>query len=96
MKFISKTHMDVVGKRYLWFAIAAIAIIACAAVMFINGFILDTDFAGGVSLQYDLHTELNTEEIRAIEDIVHSVPGFKGASVQKAGSTGVIPRVRSA
>jgi len=82
--------MDVTGKRKVWFILSALVIIACAAVMFINGFILDTDFAGGVSLQYNLHKELDSEEIREIEKLVYSVKGFNGASVQKAGSTGVV------
>ncbi len=85
MKFINKDTMEIVGNRKIWFTISAIVMIVCIAFMFINGFNLDTDFAGGISLQYDLHKTMDKAELDNVRELVDSVEGITVTSIQKSG-----------
>lgn len=85
MKFITKEQMEIVGLRKLWFSIAIAVILIGVAFMFINGFNFDTDFAGGISLQYDLHKTLDKAELDNIREMVNDIDGITVTSVQKSG-----------
>ncbi len=85
MKLITKDQMEIIGYRKLWFIIAAAVIIIGAVFMAVNGFNFDTDFAGGISLQYDLHTTLDKAELDSVRNLVDSVDGIKVTSIQKSG-----------
>ncbi len=85
MKLITKDQMEIVGLRKLWLIIAAAAIIIGVVFMVVNGFNFDTDFAGGVSLQYDLHTALDKAELDSVRSLVNAVDGITVTSLQKSG-----------
>ncbi|MBE6701119.1 MAG: protein translocase subunit SecF [Ruminococcaceae bacterium] len=85
MKFFNKEQMDVISNRKVIYIIAAVIIAVGVAFMFINGFNLDTDFAGGITLQYDLHKTLDKAELDNIRDLVNSVDGITVSTIQKSG-----------
>lgn len=85
MKFFTKDQISIVEHRKLWMIISAVVILIGVAFMFINGFNFDTDFAGGISLQYDLHTTLDKAELDSIREMVNAVDGITVTSIQKSG-----------
>lgn len=85
MKFITKEQMEITGLRKVWFTISAIVIIAALLFIFIKGFNLDTDFAGGITLQYDLHKTLDKAELDNVRSLVDSVDGITVNTIQKSG-----------
>ncbi|MBQ7897698.1 MAG: protein translocase subunit SecF [Clostridia bacterium] len=85
MKFISKEQMEITGLRKVWFTISAIVLIAALLFIFVKGFNLDTDFAGGLTLQYDLHKTLDKAELDKVRSLVDSVDGITVNTIQKSG-----------
>lgn len=77
--------MEITGLRKVWFTISAIVIIAALLFIFIKGFNLDTDFAGGITLQYDLHKTLDKAELDNVRSLVDSVDGITVNTIQKSG-----------
>ena len=85
MKIFTKEQIAIVENRKLWMIISAVVMLIGVAFMFINGFNFDTDFAGGISLQYDLHTTLDQAELDNAREMVNSVDGITVTSIQKSG-----------
>ncbi len=96
MKFISRDHMEIVEHRRLWLIIASVVLVLAVLSMAVFGFELDTDFAGGISLQYDLHTALDKAELDSVRSIADSVEGIKVTSVQKSGDDSSCVIIKSA
>ncbi len=96
MKFISKEQMEIVGLRKVWFSIAAVVIVAALLFIFIGGLNLDTDFAGGITLQYDLHKKLDKQELDNIRDLVDAVDGITVNTIQKSGDNDTCVIIKAA
>lgn len=77
--------MEITGLRKVWFTISAIVLIAALLFIFVKGFNLDTDFAGGLTLQYDLHKTLDKAELDKVRSLVDSVDGITVNTIQKSG-----------
>lgn len=85
MKIFTKEQIAIVENRKLWMIISAVIMLIGVAFMFINGFNFDTDFAGGISLQYDLHTTLDKAELDNVREMVNAIDGITVTSIQKSG-----------
>ena len=96
MKFITKDQMNIIGLRKVWFGIAAVVIVAALLVMFIGGFNLDTDFAGGITLQYDLHKTLDKAELDNVRELVDAIDGITVNTIQKSGDNATCVIIKAA
>ena len=96
MKFITKDQMNVIGLRKVWFGISAVVIVAALLVMFIGGFNLDTDFAGGITLQYDLHKTLDKAELDHVRELVDAIDGITVNTIQKSGDNATCVIIKAA
>jgi preprotein translocase subunit SecF len=81
--------INILGKKKIYFAISLVLIIASAASLIIQGFNLDTDFAGGMAVTYEIKNEF---EVKDVEAIVSEALGVnqKASSVQKSENNEVI------
>ncbi len=96
MKFITKDQMNIIGLRKVWFGISAVVIVAALLVMFIGGFNLDTDFAGGITLQYDLHKTLDKAELDHVRELVDAIDGITVNTIQKSGDNATCVIIKAA
>lgn len=85
MKIINKNQMEIVGYRFIWLAVALAVMLTGAVFIIVKGFSFDTDFRGGISLQYDLHTSLDKAELDKIRAEVNAIDGITVTSIQKSG-----------
>lgn len=81
--------LNIVAKRKIIFAISIILMVVSAASLIIQGFNLDTDFAGGMAVTYEIK---NSFEVKDIEALVSEALGVnqKASSVQTSGSNEVV------
>lgn len=77
------------GNKKIFFAISLVLIIASAASLIFQGFNLDTDFAGGMAVTYEINADC---EVKDIEAVVSEALGAnkKASSVQKSDNGEVI------
>lgn len=82
--------MDIVGKRYLYFAISLIAIVPGLIGLVLWGLPLAVDFAGGslVEIRFESGTAPALEGVRE----VYAQFGFQDAEVRSSGSSDLIIR----
>ncbi len=59
-------QIDFMRRRYLWFAISGVIIVAGAASLGVRGLNLGIDFKGGTQLSFKTHTAQTTTEVRQI------------------------------
>lgn len=64
MRFINNLNIDFIGKRYVYFGITALMMLAAAFVLFVRGPVLSIEFAGGTMMQVGFKTLPPIEEIR--------------------------------
>ncbi len=81
--------LKITGNRKIFFAISLILMIASAASLIIQGFNLDTDFAGGMAVTYEIKSDF---EVKDVEAIVSEALGAnqKASSVQKSENNEVV------
>ena len=81
--------INFVGNKKIFIAISLVLMIASIASLLIQGFNLDTDFAGGMAVTYQIDAEC---EVKDIDAIVSKALGAnkKASSVQKSGTGEVI------
>ncbi len=81
--------LNITGRKKIFFIISGILVIASIASLLIQGFNLDTDFAGGSVVTFKLGSDFNSEEV---EKIASEVLGSnqKPSSVQKSTNNEVI------
>lgn len=81
--------INFVGNKKIFIAISLVLMIASIASLLIQGFNLDTDFAGGMAVTYQIDAEC---EVKDIEAIVSEALGAnkRASSVQKSGTGEVI------
>jgi preprotein translocase subunit SecF len=84
-------HLDLVGKRRIWFAIAAVAMAISVAGLLLRGLNLGIDFEGGALLNYRNQAGAAVEEIRA----TLAREGHPDAVVQLTGEGEVRVRTES-
>jgi preprotein translocase subunit SecF len=84
-------HMDIVGKRRIWFAISGAVILVSVAALFFRGLNVGIDFQGGALLEYPNQSGSSVEEIREVLS-THDHPE---AVVQLTGEGGVRVRTES-
>ncbi|MGH9173586.1 MAG: protein translocase subunit SecF, partial [Vicinamibacterales bacterium] len=82
--------IDLVGKRYLWYLISAIAIVPGVISLIFNGVDQGIDFTGGTSWELEMAQPAKTEDIRAILD----EHGFTDSVVQISDETTVLIRMK--
>ncbi|MGI6031467.1 MAG: protein translocase subunit SecD [Eubacteriales bacterium] len=74
-----------VQKRKI-FAIISAVVIACGVVsMAVRGFNLGIDFAGGTTMQVNLHTDMSSDVQNRINSAVESAIGEKANAIQSTG-----------
>ncbi len=78
-----------VKKKGIFLTIALVLVLASIASMVFVGFNLDTDFAGGMAVTYQIDSEFNTADV---ESIVNEALGSdqSPSSVQKSGNEVII------
>ncbi len=84
------SKINYVGKFNITTIIAAIfMIVGIAGIVLlpfhVNLFNLDVDFAGGTTMTYNMHKQLDKAELDAIEATVEEAIGIEISSIQKAG-----------
>jgi preprotein translocase subunit SecF len=82
--------IDIVGKRYIWYAISAIAILPGLVSLIINGINWGLDFTGGTAWEIEFSQPVQTEEIRSIL----STHGYADTVIQTSGDTDNIALIR--
>lgn len=79
------TNIDFIGKRYWAYGISIVILLAgLASTLWINGFRLGIDFAGGVIIQTQFLNPVNDETLKKSLDI----PALPGLSTQRFGEEG--------
>lgn len=80
---------DITKKKKIFVTIAAVLVLVSIASIIFQGFNLDTDFAGGMAVTYQISEDFDTAEVR---DIVDNALGNdqNPSSVQKSGDEVVI------
>lgn len=81
--------LKITGNRKIFFAISLVLMIASAASLIIQGFNLDTDFAGGMAVTYEIKSGF---EVKDVETVVSEALGVnqKASSVQKSENNEVV------
>jgi preprotein translocase subunit SecF len=82
--------IDLVGKRYLWYLISAIAIIPGLLSLIFNGLNLGIDFTGGTSWELQFSQPVQTEAVRGIL----ADNGFPDSVVQNSDDNVVLIRMK--
>jgi SecD/SecF fusion protein len=59
-------QIDFMGRRYLWFAISGIAILACVVSLAVQGLNLGIDFKGGTQVNFKTHQAYSTDDVRSV------------------------------
>ena len=80
---------DITKSKKIFVTIAAVLVLVSIASIIFQGFNLDTDFAGGMAVTYQISEEFDVSEVR---DIVDNALGNdqNPSSVQKSGDEVVI------
>ena len=60
--------LKIVEHKKIYLTIAAVLVVASIASLLIQGFALDTDFAGGTSISYTFSKDVNESEVEAIAE----------------------------
>jgi preprotein translocase subunit SecF len=84
-------HLDILGRRRLWFAISAAVVLISVAALVIGRLNLGIDFEGGALLEYPNEAGSSVERVR---DVL-SAEGHPEAIVQLTGEGGVRVRTES-
>ncbi len=81
--------LNIIGKRKIFFAISLILMIISAVSLIFQGFNLDTDFAGGMAVTYEINGDF---EVKDMENIVSEALGAnqKASSIQKSENNEVV------
>ncbi|AYF78930.1 protein translocase subunit SecF [Nocardia yunnanensis] len=74
---------EIVGKRKVYYGIAAVLIAIAALSMGLKGFTLGIDFAGGSRIQLPAAADVTTSKV---DDVYRSVIGHDPVTTQKVGS----------
>ena len=78
-------HFDVVGRRYVWFAISGLILLAGAGSLALNGLNLGIDFKGGTRIDAVLTKPATTDQVRTA--ITKVDPRFATAEVVGRGKS---------
>lgn len=81
IKFIKKTNIDFIAKRYIFFAVSGLALAAGIASVSFKGVNMGLDFTGGTLLQVKFEKPITIAEVRkAVKaaDIETSIQTFTG------------------
>ena len=81
--------LNITGKRKIFFAVSLILMIASAVSLIIQGFNLDTDFAGGMALTYQIKSDFVVSDVEAVVSTALGV-NQKASSVQKSENNEVV------
>lgn len=76
---------NIVEKKKIFFIIPIVLILIGIISMILQGFVLDIEFRGGISVTAALGQEFNNDDIY---DLVNDAIGIKPSSVQKSGDNG--------
>lgn len=79
---------NILKKKWIFFGIAIALSVISILSLFVRGFNLDTDFAGGIALTYEVSGDFDTEEIEKIVDA--SLVDKSASSIQKSGNDVII------
>ncbi len=81
--------INILGRKKIYFAISLVLMIASAVSLIVQGFNLDTDFAGGMAVTYGIESDF---EVKDVEKYVSDALGVnkKASSVQKSEGNEVI------
>ena len=76
-------------NKWIFIGISIILIIASAASLILQGFVLDTDFAGGMAVTYTINADFNTSDVQAIANEALG-SNQSPSSVQQSGNDVII------
>ena len=81
--------LNIVGNKKIYLTISIILLVVSAASLLIQGFNLDTDFAGGMAVTYGINSDF---EVKDVEAVVSEALGVnqKASSVQKSDNNEVV------
>ncbi len=81
--------LNIVGNKKIYLTISIILMVVSAASLLIQGFNLDTDFAGGMAVTYGINSDF---EVKDVEAVVSEALGVnqKASSVQKSDNNEVV------
>lgn len=81
--------MNIVKNKWIFFSIAGILILVSLVSLIFQGFNLDTDFAGGMAITYQIKSDFSTGDVEAIVNEALG-QGVSASSVQQSGEEVVI------
>ena len=81
--------MKIMKNKWIFIGISIILIIASAASLILQGFVLDTDFAGGMAVTYTINADFNTSDVQAIANEALG-SNQSPSSVQQSGNDVII------
>ena len=81
--------MNIVKNKWIFFSIAGILILVSLVSLIFQGFNLDTDFAGGMAITYQIKSDFSTGDVEAIVNEALG-EGVSASSVQQSGEEVVI------
>ena len=81
--------LNIAGNKKIFFIISLVLMVASAVSLLLQGFNLDTDFAGGMAVTFGIGTDF---EVKDIEALVSEALGVnkEASSVQKSENNEVI------
>lgn len=80
---------DFVGKRKIFFIIIGVIFAAGMILIFVRGFNLGIDFAGGTVMEFRLNKNVDSADLDKVEKTVEEITGEKPSSVVRSGNQGV-------
>ena len=81
--------MNIVKNKWIFFSIAGILILVSLVSLIFQGFNLDTDFAGGMAITYQIKSDFSTGDVEAIVNEALG-QGVSASSVQQSGGARII------
>lgn len=81
--------MKIMKNKWIFIGISIILIIASAASLILQGFVLDTDFAGGMAVTYTINADFTTSDVQAIANEALG-SNQSPSSVQQSGNDVII------
>ncbi len=81
--------MKIMKNKWIFIGISIILILASAASLILQGFVLDTDFAGGMAVTYTINADFTTSDIQAIANEALG-QNQSPSSVQQSGNDVII------
>ena len=73
--YMGEANLNIIGRRRMWFAIAAVAVLIAAGSFLVRGFHLGIEFSGGTQFSLPAASISQQEASQAVERAISTLPG---------------------